>query len=98
MSVSLQMFIRKIKAAEIFQNYPNPETWIPYRLFAPSDVLISIYTQNGELVREFNFGHQQRGEKTLYWDGKNRDGATVASDIHFYQFRAGVPTLFGKCG
>ena len=81
----------KIKDAEIFQNYPNPfnpETWIPYRLAKSSDVQITIYAQNGELIREFNFGHQSRGEKTLYWDGKNGDGETVASGIYFYQFRA----------
>ena len=82
----------KIKDAEIFQNYPNPfnpETWIPYRLFESSDVQITIYAQNGELIREFNLEHQSRGERTLYWDGKNRDGETVASGIYFYQFRAG---------
>ena len=81
----------KIKDAEIFQNYPNPfnpETWIPYRLAKSSDVQITIYAQNGELIREFNLGHQSRGEKTLYWDGKNGDGETVASGIYFYQFRA----------
>ena len=82
----------KIKDAEIFQNYPNPfnpETWIPYRLAKSSDVQITIYAQNGELIREFSLGHQSRGEKTLYWDGKNGDGETVASGIYFYQFRAG---------
>ena len=82
----------KVKAAEVFQNYPNPfnpETWIPYRLFEPTDVQISIYSQNGELIRDFNLGHQPHGEKVLYWDGKNRVGETVASGIYFYQFRAG---------
>ena len=82
----------KVKAAEVFQNYPNPfnpETWIPYQLFEATDVRISIYAQTGELVRDFNLGHQAHGEKVLYWDGKNNDGETVASGIYFYQFRAG---------
>ncbi|RKU33710.1 hypothetical protein C6496_21625 [Candidatus Poribacteria bacterium] len=82
----------KIKSAEVFQNYPNPfnpETWIPYRLSESADVSISIYAQNGVLIREFNLGHQSHGEKTLYWDGKNLHGETVASGIYFYQFRAG---------
>lgn len=82
----------KVKAAEVFQNYPNPfnpETWIPYRLFESTDVHISIYSQNGELIRDFDLGHQPHGEKVLYWDGKNRVGETVASGIYFYQFRAG---------
>lgn len=82
----------KVKAAEIFQNYPNPfnpETWIPYQLFESTDVQISIYSQTGELIRAFNLGHQTHGEKTLYWDGKNSDGETVASGVYFYQFKAG---------
>ena len=82
----------KIKAAEVFQNYPNPfnpETWIPYRLSESTDVQITIYAQNGELIRDFNLGQQSHGEKTLYWNGKNRDGETIASGIYFYQFRAG---------
>ena len=69
----------KVKATEVFQNYPNPfnpETWIPYRLSESSDVQISIYSANGELIRDFNLGHQAHGEKKLYWDGKNRDGET----------------------
>ena len=82
----------KVKAAEVFQNYPNPfnpETWIPYQLFESTDVRISIYSQTGELIRDFDLGYQAHGEKTLYWDGKNRDGEPVASGIYFYQFRAG---------
>ena len=82
----------RIKVAEVFQNYPNPfnpETWIPYQLFESTDVRISIYSQTGELIRDFNLGHQAHGEKTLYWDGKNRDGEPVASGIYFYQFQAG---------
>ena len=82
----------KVKAAEVFQNYPNPfnpETWIPYQLFEASTVQISIYSQTGERIRDFNLGHQPHGEKVLYWDGKNNDGETVASGIYFYQFRAG---------
>ena len=82
----------KIKTAKVFQNYPNPfnpETWIPYNLFESSDVKISIFASSGELVREFKLGQQARGDKKLYWDGKNADGETVASGIYFYQFEAG---------
>ena len=82
----------KIKTAKVFQNYPNPfnpETWIPYNLFESSDVKISIFASSGELVREFKLGQQARGDKKLYWDGKNADGETVASGIYFYQFKAG---------
>lgn len=82
----------KIKTAEVFQNYPNPfnpETWIPYKLSESSDVEFSIFTPSDELVRKFKLGQQARGEKKLYWDGKNANGETVASGIYFYQFKAG---------
>ncbi len=82
----------KIKTAEVFQNYPNPfnpETWIPYKLSESSDVKFSIYSQSGDLVREFKLGQQPHGERKLYWDGKNANGETVASGIYFYQFKAG---------
>jgi len=89
----------RVKTAEVFQNYPNPfnpETWIPYRLFEASAVQISIYAQTGELIRDFNLGLQPRGEKTLHWNGKNREGEVVASGIYFYQFRAGGTQRVGK--
>ncbi len=82
----------RIKTAEVFQNYPNPfnpETWIPYNLNEFSDVKVSIFTSNGELIRDFKLGHQTPGDKRLYWDGKNADGETVSSGIYFYQFKAG---------
>lgn len=82
----------KIKTAEVLQNFPNPfnpETWIPYNLFEPSEVNISIFSPTGELVRVFNLGSQSQGEKMLYWDGKNTAGEGVASGIYFYQFQAG---------
>ncbi len=82
----------QIKTAAVFQNYPNPfnpETWIPYTLFELSDVQLLIFAPSGELVREFKLRQQSRGDKELYWDGKNTDGETVASGIYFYQFEAG---------
>jgi len=82
----------RIKSAEVFQNYPNPfnpETWIPYTLNESSKVEISIFSQGGELVREFKLGILPSGEKRLFWDGKNSDGETVSSGIYFYQFKAG---------
>ena len=81
-----------LKTAEVFQNYPNPfnpETWIPYTLFETSNVKLSIFASNGELIREFKLGYQSRGPKRIHWDGKNTAGETVASSIYFYQFEAG---------
>ena len=78
-------------------NYPNPfnpETWIPYHLAEAADVQLTIYDIKGEVVRQFDLGHQIAGyytnrTKAVYWDGRNELGETVASGIYFYQLSAG---------
>ena len=63
-------------------NYPNPfnpETWIPYQLANPSDVVISIYDGRGQVVRRLALGHQRAGyytnrSRAAHWDGSQRYG------------------------
>ena len=82
---------------ELLRNYPNPfnpETWIPYRLAEDTDVLLTIYNVNGEMVRDIDVGHQtaavyESRAKAIYWDGRNRFGEQVASGIYFYHLSAG---------
>ena len=81
----------------LLQNYPNPfnpETWIPYQLREPSEVEIRIYNAQGKLVRVLDLGHRNAGfylgrVRAAYWDGLNSTGEKVASDIYFYQIKAG---------
>ena len=81
----------------LLPNYPNPfnpETWIPYQLAAPADVVVQIYTVNGVLVRTLALGHRSAGiyqEKShaAYWDGKNEQGETVSSGVYFYTLKVG---------
>ena len=43
----------------LLQNYPNPfnpETFLPYQLRNPADVVIRIYNANGMLVRTLDLG------------------------------------------
>ena len=82
---------------ELLRNYPNPfnpETWIPYRLAEDTDVSLTIYNVNGEMVRDIDVGHQtaavyESRAKAIYWDGRNRFGEQVASGIYFYHLSAG---------
>jgi len=77
-------------------NYPNPfnlETWILYQLAAPADVVITIYSTNGQLVRTLEFGHQAVGvyktrSRAAYWEDRNEFGEQVASGIYFYVLTA----------
>ncbi len=77
---------------ELLPNYPNPfnpETWIPYRLAKDADVTLTIYDVRGNVVRQFNLGHQRAGSyetkaQAVYWDGTNDAGESVASGVYFY--------------
>ena len=81
----------------LLPNYPNPfnpETWIPYRLAESADVMLSIYSPDGKLVRSLVLGHQPAGiyenkSRAVYWDGRNTMGERVASGLYFYTLTAG---------
>ena len=77
-------------------NYPNPfnpETWIPYQLAAPAEVMLTIYDMRGGVVRRLEMRHQAAGvyqsrSRAAYWDGRNGRGESVASGLYFYTLRA----------
>ncbi len=77
-----------------FPNPFNPETWIPYHLNKPSDVFITIYDIQGNIVRHIDLGQKQAGyytdrSRAGYWDGRNAVGERVANGVYFYQLSAG---------
>ena len=92
------------KETVLLANYPNPfnpETWIPYKLAAPTDVSISIYSADGAVVRTLALGHQASGlyqsrTRAAYWDGKNALGESVSSGVYFYTLTAGDFTATRK--
>ena len=89
--------VGKPRQSLLLQNYPNPfnpETWIPYQLREPAEVVIRIYDATGQLVRTINLGQRAAGfylgrTRAAYWDGYNDAGEKVASNIYFYQIEAG---------
>ncbi|MYB00625.1 T9SS type A sorting domain-containing protein, partial [Candidatus Poribacteria bacterium] len=91
----LALFIPEETA--LLHNYPNPfnpETWIPYQLAEPAEVILTIYSVNGALVRTLKLGYQPAGiyqtrTRAAYWDGKNEVSESVASGIYFYTLTAG---------
>ena len=88
----------------LLPNYPNPfnpETWIPYQLAKPTEVTITIYAANGQVVRTLALGHQPAGiyqtrSRAAYWDGRNAFGEPVASGVYFYTITAGDFTATRK--
>ena len=82
----------------LLQNYPNPfnpETWIPFYLAAPANVVISIYDVGGQLIRKIRLGKMSAGiyisrDKAVYWDGRNHVGEKISSGgVYFYHLQAG---------
>lgn len=85
------------KETLLLANYPNPfnpETWIPFQLAVPAEVVLSIYGMDGKLIRTLTLGHKSEGiywdrERAAYWDGRNNSGEIVASGIYYYTLTAG---------
>ena len=92
------------KETSLLANYPNPfnpETWIPYQLAKPAEVLLHIYAVDGRLVRRLALGHQPAGmyqgkNCAAYWDGRNTQGEIVASGVYFYTLTTGKFTATRK--
>ena len=93
----------------LLANYPNPfnpETWIPYQLVKPAEVVLTIYDVNGERVRTMAAGHRPAGvyhsrSRAAYWDGRNQQGEFVSSGLYFCtltadSFTATRKMLLGK--
>jgi hypothetical protein len=92
------------RAFALLQNYPNPlnpETWIPYQLTEVADVTITIYSVNGQIVRQLELGSKMPGhyvdrQRAAYWDSRNEWGESVSSGIYFYVIQAGTHTDMRK--
>ncbi len=93
-----------IEKTALFANYPNPfnpETWMPYQLAMPSEVVMTIHSATGKVVRTLTLGHQPAGiyktqHRAAHWNGKNEQDELVSSGIYFYTLTAGDFTATRK--
>ena len=103
-ALTAQVTVTADRENALLANFPNPfnpETWIPYQLAKPTEVTITIYAINGQVVRTLALGHQPDGfyysrSRAAYWDGKNQFGEPVASGVYFYTITAGDFTATRK--
>lgn len=74
------------------QNYPNPfnpGTIISYTMDAYSQVSITIYNVQGQVVRHLVNEPQHAGEYKIEWDGTDDNGRLAATGIYFYRLTTG---------
>jgi hypothetical protein len=74
----------------------NPTTLIRYELPEAGPVRLDIYNVRGARVRRLVAAHQEAGDRTAAWDGRDDAGAAVTSGIYFYRLAAGPFTATRK--
>jgi len=76
---------------QLYQNYPNPfnpETSIEYNLPQTSEVVLTIYNLQGQVMRNLIRETIPAGYHTVHWDGRDEARRLVASGLYFYRVDA----------
>ncbi|MBN1479222.1 T9SS type A sorting domain-containing protein [candidate division KSB1 bacterium] len=84
---------------KLLYNYPNPanpSTTLTYHLARPALVALTIYNAAGQTIRYLLNDEQSAGFHSLDWDGKDENGAVVASGIYVYKLAAQDFSQTGK--
>ncbi len=83
--------ILRPRTFELEQNYPNPfnpSTTIEFTLPVSSRVTLTVYNLLGEEVIKLRNDILPAGRQTVIWDGKDSQGASVASGLYWYRLEA----------
>ena len=82
-TVSVQK--ESIKKSPLLRVYPNPfnnKIKISYRLIESGVVSVSIFNIIGKRVKTITRQHQRIGWYSVFWDGTDNDGQTVAGGLY----------------
>jgi photosystem II stability/assembly factor-like uncharacterized protein len=82
-----------VSAFRLEQNHPNPfnpSTTIRYHLTRAGEVELTIYDAAGARVQTLVRKHQERGDHTARWNGRDVSGRAVPSGTYLYELRAGA--------
>jgi len=77
---------------KLLQNYPNPfnaATIIRFALPEETTVILRLYNNRGQLVRQLYNDQSRSGEHSIHWDGKDDAGRDVSSGIYILELTAG---------
>ncbi|MCX5752813.1 MAG: T9SS type A sorting domain-containing protein [Candidatus Krumholzibacteria bacterium] len=78
------------------QNSPNPfnpSTTISYYLPERMRVRLDVYDVSGRLVARLADEEQERGNKTVQWDGRGMHGGRVSSGVYYYRLQVGKEAI-----
>lgn len=84
---------------KVLGNYPNPfnpTTSINFIVDQSSEIILSIFSLNGELIRQFRSTMLQPGNQSVVWNGKDKANNKVASGIYYYSIQSGEYSEFKK--
>lgn len=77
------------------QNYPNPfnaGTEISYSLSKSGRVSVSVYNQNGRLIKTLVNGFHEPGDYRTVWDSRNHDGQSQPSGLYYARLAGDGPS------
>ncbi|HVO76492.1 MAG TPA: FlgD immunoglobulin-like domain containing protein [Candidatus Bathyarchaeia archaeon] len=83
----------------LHQNQPNPfnpSTTIRYYLPDRMRVVLDVFDVSGRLVARLVSKEQERGDKTVQWDGRGMSGDRVSSGVYYYRLQAGKESVSRK--
>mgnify|MGYP002682318742 CR=1 FL=1 len=95
-SISLPDIISFSGIRSIYPNPFNPLTTIDYEISMPADVIIEVYNNRGQLVRNFILGYKEQGSYKLTWEGKDNNGCLCSTGIYYIRMQAGKEIYIKK--
>jgi hypothetical protein len=79
--------------------YPNPfqnTVNISYSLNVPGNTRIDIYDMLGTLIQSIERTKENAGIQNITWEGKDREGKSLAAGTYFYSIHSGTDQGSGK--
>lgn len=81
-----------IRHYELLPNYPNPFnplTTVEFFLPAESEITLSIFNIQGQMIKRLASGRFIGGSHRVIWDGTTDHGSPAANGLYYYQLSRG---------